>query len=142
MIMKKKPNHQMMMDRLHEQSLEWKSIILFMEEEIIFLEHLLHSYHFEPDTAELYERYHKYLKQLDEIKFAKNNLKVQIDGHEASIGGIMDSIDHFGDSSFYIEHDDINVLVQKTSEDYRKLKSEIFDYAITVMRKHKKPDEI
>ncbi|WP_339627887.1 hypothetical protein [uncultured Maribacter sp.] len=138
----KKPNRQMMLDRIHGQCLEWKSSVLFMEEEIIFFEHLLHSYLFEPDTAELYECFQNCIEQLDKIKMVKNNLKVQIDGHEATIGGIMESIDHSGDPSFYIEHDNLKLSVQKTSEDYRKLKSEILYYAITVMRKHKKPDEI
>ena len=132
----------MMLDRIHGQCLEWKSSVLFMEEEIIFFEHLLHSYLFEPDTAELYECFQNCIEQLDKIKMVKNNLKVQIDGHEATIGGIMESIDHSGDPSFYIEHDNLKLSVQKTSEDYRKLKSEILYYAITVMRKHKKPDEI
>ena len=141
-IMKKaaKYTEEKMMGSLHKQCLEWKSILLFLDKEIIFLEHLLHSYHFEPDTQELFERSQNYLERLDKAKIAKSDLKDQITKHETYLSDLLDSEGPRKASDFYQEHESIGEEVKKTLGDYRNLKSEIFNYAIEIMKKHKKQD--
>ncbi len=122
---------------LHENSLQWKSTLLFMDEEILFLDHLLDSYNFEPDTPDLFERLQNYQDGLVNAKIGRSKVNAQIIKHESNLGGMLESGDSTSDLGFYQEHDKIKTEVEKCLSDFQNLKSEIFNYAIGLMKKRK-----
>ena len=54
--------------KLHLETQQWNSSFFLMNDELLFIEQLLHSYVFEPNTPNLFERLQDYLERLKHIK--------------------------------------------------------------------------
>lgn len=99
-------------EKLYDDSRQWKSGFLFMEDEIRFLFNILHSYHFEPNTPKHFKRLQNYLKRLDDIKPRKIKLQRRILEHESSLGGILECTDPVCDFGFHQKHDKVMIKVE------------------------------
>ena len=113
----------------HRVCQEWISTVLFAQDELHFIEKLLHSYVFEPTTPNLFERLQDYLARLEIAKTQLSELNDLIHEHEKELGGLLEYTDVPKDLAFDREH---KLLWQKTKDILGKfgmLKSEIFNYA-------------
>lgn len=122
---------------LYWDTKHWKSMLKFMEDEIIFMERLLSSYIFEPNTPNLFERLQDYQKRLVIAKTEKGQVRINISKHENDLAGMMECTDSSCDSAYYQKHDRLKAEVVSCTEHFQILKSEIFNYAGGILKKRK-----
>ncbi|MDT7829874.1 hypothetical protein RQM65_14465 [Pricia sp. S334] len=122
-------------EKLHWHIEHWRSDLQFMEDETRFLEQLLHSDVFEPDTPHLSDRIQKYSARLDKFKARKSRLRDLIAKHERFLGSVMASQDEEVVSDFYFRHDDLEMEVLDCTDDFKSLKKELFDFMAEALRK-------
>lgn len=125
------------LEELHRSSQQWKSMMRFMEDEMIFIDRLLNSYVFEPDTPNLFERLQDYLKRIKESKSKKSRIQRYISIHENHLGGILECKDAVYDEAYYRKHDTLMTEVMEFVNEFQDLKSEIFNYAGAILKKRK-----
>jgi len=121
-------NRTQKIEQLHWHIQHWKSDLQFMENEISFIERLLNSKIFEPDTPNLNKHLQDYLKQLGDFEARKAKLRQLISKHENLLGTVMESHDDGVVADFYFEHEDLEVEVLDSTDDFKRLKAEIFEY--------------
>ena len=124
-------------EELHWDARHWKSTLLFMQDEIAFIDRLLNSYVFEPNTPNLFERLQDYLQRLKTTKKRKAEVILQISTHENDLGGMLECKDERCDLGFYNKHNALKAEVVSCMEDFQNLKAEIFNYAGGILKKRK-----
>ncbi len=124
-------------EELYGDTRHWKSNLLFMEDEIRFIDHLLESYIFEPNTPSLFELMQDYQKVLKTARNKKRQVWQQIIKHENDLGGMLQRRDKACDLGFHQKHDVLKAEVVVCVEDFKNLKGEIFNYACEILRKRK-----
>ena len=123
---------------LHFELQQWQSNIDFIQDEIQFMDKLLHSYVFEPRTPNLFERLEQFKKGLLVSKENQESLKVEIINHENEIGGIMEcSSLSILDSEYCKKHEALKEKILRYFEDYHKLKSAVYAYAGSILKQRK-----
>jgi hypothetical protein len=127
-------------EELHWDTRHWKSTLRFMQDEISFIDNLLNSYVFEPNTPNLFERLQDYLSRLKKAKNRKSQVIQQISQHEKDLGGMLQCRDEACDLGFYQKHNVLRAEVVGCMEDFQNLKSEIFNYAGGILKKRRKPN--
>ncbi len=115
----------------------WKSALLFTHDEITFMERLLGSYIFEPNTPNLFERLQEYQDRLKAIKQKKARVQTAISQHGNHLGGILECADEACDLGFFQQHAELKVKVAAFNSAFQELKAEIFKYAGGVLKKNK-----
>ncbi|SHJ30942.1 hypothetical protein [Aquimarina spongiae] len=122
---------------IHLDTLAWKSSLEFVESEIQFIQQLLNSYVFEPKTPNLFERLQEFKVQLSKVTEEVEGLKNGIRKHESELGGILECDTISESHSYYQEHELMNMTFEKFYRNFRKLKSEVFSYAGTILKSNK-----
>jgi hypothetical protein len=133
-------NQSRKVDQLHLETNKWKSALRFGKDELVFLERLLNSYVFEPNTPNLFERLTDYQERLKRCV----NLEMEVAGklldHEKNLGGMMECTDTECDLTYYRKHDQLKAEVVNFQESFAQLKSEIFNYAGGILKMRKPQD--
>lgn len=124
-------------DRLHLELRQWQSSLFFMQDEMIFIERLLNSYIFEPNTPNLFERIQDYLYRLKMAKQKRTKFVTLIGNHEKDLGGMLECTDDSCDLFYYQRHDTLKVEIASCMHSFQELKSEIFNYAGGILKKRK-----
>lgn len=124
-------------DQLHFDTRHWRSNLEFTANEMRFMERLLNSYVFEPNTPNLFERLRDYQERLKKAVMAKKAVIGKIQKHERDLGGMIECTDSECDLTYYRKHEQIKAEVTQFQEEFRHLKSEIFDYAGGILKKKK-----
>jgi len=124
-------------EELHYDSQHWKSLLLLMQDELVFIEHLLNSYVFEPRTPNLFERLQGYLYRLGKAKTNKKEVRESIAFHEKNLQGMMQCTDDTCDLTYYQKHKKLEAEVVDCMEDFKGLKTEIFNYAGGILKQRK-----
>ncbi|MBM1106591.1 hypothetical protein JQC67_10615 [Aurantibacter crassamenti] len=124
-------------EELHLEIQGWKSNLDFINDEITFIDHLLNSYAFQPNTQNLFERLQDYLKRIHKSKETKKQLQKLIVKHENALGGMIECTDASCDLTYYQKHDKLKASVLDYINNFRDLKAEIFNYAGGIMKKRK-----
>lgn len=127
-------------EELYRDTKRWKSCFQFNSDEMLFIERLLNSYVFEPNTPNLFERLRDFQERLKKTIAAKKDVTDRIRKHEANLGGMLECTDSSCDLEYYNKHQQLKAEVNGFQEDFRQLKSEIFNYAGGIL-KTKKPTE-
>lgn len=125
--------------KFHLETQKWKSSFLLMNDELLFIEQLLHSYVFEPNTPNLFERLQDYLERLKHIKSDKTNMQKLIVQHENNLGGSIECKNNKFDEDVHVEHEKLKANVANCLQKFQILKSEIFNYAGGIL-KRRRPD--
>lgn len=125
------------LEELHCECRHWKSVFHFMADEITFIDHLINSYVFEPNTRNLFERLQDYLRRLKKVKSKKLKVVQKIIKHENHLGGLLECNDDTCDLSFYRKHNLLKAEVVDCMNDFQNLKTEIFNYASAILKKKK-----
>lgn len=124
-------------EELHYQSNQWKSSLSFLRDELTFINQLLHSYIFEPNTPNLFERLQNYQHQLKKVNLEVTDLQQLIAKHETNLGGMLECSDDICDSEYYNKHEVLKAKITECLLNFRELKSEIFNYAGGILKKNK-----
>jgi len=124
-------------EELHTDFQQWKSHLFLMQDELLFIEHLLNSYIFEPNTPNLFERLQDYQTRLKKAQI--NRLKVCqiIAQHEKDLGGMIQCTDAACDNAYYQKHEKTKAETVNCLENFQNLKSEIFQYAGGILKRRK-----
>ena len=122
---------------LHSELQEWRSNMDFIEDEMHFIDRLLHSYVFEPRTPNLFERLEKFKQGMEKSKKRRASIKDRIMEHENNLGGMMECTSAPCDTAYYLKHEQLQNKVFEYLEDYRQLKSEIYRYAGAILKSRK-----
>jgi len=127
------------MEEMHQDSKKWISHLNFMADEIIFFDHLLNSYVFEPDTPLLFEDLQKHQGRLKESKKLCSKVIGDIFDHENKLGGLLEILNSTLDQAYQTEHQQLRVKVEDCIDDFRRLKSGLYAYASGILKKrHRK----
>lgn len=122
---------------IHFEMLEWKSGLQFIAEEIQFINQLLNSYIFEPNTPNLFERLQEFKLQMAKIEEEIQEITSSISKHENELGGMMEC-DTLSCDVFYTEkHSSLKKAIEKFYKKYGVLKGEVFNYAGGILKKNK-----
>jgi len=124
-------------EELIRNTRHWKSKLRFVQDEILFIDRLLNSYVFEPNTPNLFERLQDYQRRLKTAKNRKAKVIQQISRHKNKLGGMLECKDEACDLGFYPKHDVLKAEVVGCVEDFQNLKAEIFNYAGAILKKRK-----
>ena len=130
--------HSKKVDRLHLELKQWQSNLAFMQDEMIFIDKLLSSYAFQPNTPNLFERIQDYRYRLRKVK--KEKFTTRIDQHENDLAGMLQCTDDNCDLLYYQKHDKLKAEIASYLQIFQGLKSEIFNYAGGIL-KNRKPKE-
>lgn len=129
-----------MLQKLHLDVQKWRSSFFLINDELIFIEQLLHSYVFEPNTPNLFERLQDYLERLKRIKSDITNVNKLIVQHENNLGGSIECRNVKCDEDVHVEHGKLKANVANCLQKFKILKTEIFNYAGGILKK-RKPDK-
>ena len=124
-------------EELYRDTKRWKSSFQFTANEMLFLERLLNSYVFEPNTPNLFERLLDYQERLKRTISKKTEVTDRIRKHENNLGGMLECTDSSCDLEYYRKHEQLKAEVVSFREDFRQLKTEIFNYAGGILKKRK-----
>ncbi|WP_394973073.1 hypothetical protein [uncultured Croceitalea sp.] len=124
-------------EELHYELQDWKSNLHFIKDEIKFINQLLNSYVFQPNTPNLFERLQDYQHRLKKIKKSKTELQKAIAQHENNLGGMIECTDEYCDLQYYKKHDTLKTKIVDSIIRFKDLKSEIFNYAGGILKKRK-----
>jgi hypothetical protein len=127
-------------EELYRDTKRWKSSFQFTANEMLFLERLLNSYVFEPNTPNLFERLLDYQERLKRTMLKKTEVTDRIRKHENKLGGMLECTDSSCDLEYYRKHEQLKAEVVSFCEDFRQLKTEIFNYAGGILKKRKPTD--
>lgn len=123
-------------EKLHWHIQHWKSDLQFMADETIFIDQLLRSDIFKPNTPNLFERIQEYLSRLGVFEERKIKLEQLISKHENHLGGLAQFGNKTLDQSFYHKHDDLEMEVLECTDDFKNLKAEIHSYVGGTIKKN------
>ncbi|WP_148232119.1 hypothetical protein [Maribacter sp. HTCC2170] len=124
-------------EELYRDSQQWKSHLHLMQDELTFIDHLLNSYIFEPNTPNLFERLQDFLQRLIKAKNNKQGICEMISKHEKDLGGMIQCTNDSCDNTYYQKHEKMKAETVSCIEDFRSLKTEIFEYAGGILKKRK-----
>lgn len=122
---------------MHDELQNWKSYLLFIEDEMAFIQRLLDSYVFEPRTPHLFERLDTFKLHFDTSKKNRKSLAETIKKHENGLGGIFECTEHECDNHYYEKHQNLKDEITGYIKNYINLKKEVYDYAGSVLKKKK-----
>lgn len=125
---------------LYTELQKWKSYIHFIDDEMQFIDRLLNSYVFEPRTPNLFERLEHFKQKFAKSKDDKKEMKRLITQHEGNMAGILECTTSNCDSAYRQKHKDFLKKVADYVEDYLLLKSEVYTYAGSVLKRGKPED--
>lgn len=124
-------------NRLHLELRQWQSSLFFMRDEVIFIERLLNSYAFQPNTPNLFERIQDYLSRLKRVKEKRAKFSNLLTKHENDLGGMLECKDDNCDLLYYQKHNSVKTEISECLQRFQELKSEIFNYAGGILKKRK-----
>lgn len=122
---------------LYKECKQWKSTLSFLEDDSVFIKHLLHSYVFEPNTPNLFERLSEYQNRIKKADETIALVTKKLADHEPLLGGMLDCEDDACDLEFYQKHHRINVAVVQCTNEFHQLKSAVFNYAGGILKQRK-----
>lgn len=124
-------------EKMHWDSQQWKSKFHLMQDEISFIENLLNSYVFEPNTPNLFEKLQNYKQLLKKVIENKEGVERGICKHEYELGGLLERKDSDSDLTYGQSHELLEIEVQNCLSKFQDLKREVFNYAGGILKKRK-----
>ncbi|WP_111710019.1 hypothetical protein [Lutibacter citreus] len=124
-------------EELHYASMQWKSEVKFIEDEMVFLEHLLGSNYIDFLHDGLYKKIESLVNKISiEKKSGKTYLKM-IEEHEMVLSDLISTKSMIDNKTFLLKHYDLQEELENYFYDYKELKKNIFNIVEKVMREKK-----
>ncbi|MBP2831495.1 hypothetical protein J8281_04780 [Aquimarina sp. U1-2] len=125
---------------VHFNIFTWKSGVSLIKEDIDFIKLLLKSSAFESSTPNLFERLQEYLRQVIKVEESLQQLLQGINKHENELGNRLayDTIAY--DDAYFNTHELLGDRYSKCNQDFRELKSKIFKYTGSVLKKNQEKE--
>jgi len=123
--------------KFRKEVLQWTNELEFVEDERIFLEHLLGSHFLALSTPKLYEPTKELIKELKNVENRRDELLVTIKIHKKRIVILIENIGLLEKLEIKNEHNKIKIEFENYMRDFKKAKKDIFDMIKEIMRKDK-----
>jgi len=120
-----------------KEILQWINELEFIQDERIFLEHLLGSHFLALSTPELYEPTKELIENLKKVENKGNELKATIKIHKKHIASLIENTGVTKKSEFKKEHNMIKKEFENDALNFKKVKKDIFDMIKEIMKKDK-----
>lgn len=127
-------DHYSILHQMHWDCQQWKSTLQFIDDGIVFIEGLLNTYIFLPNTPSLFEKLQDYNRRLKNLKTIKAKVRSSLSRHENNSGGLMEVYDCKCDGQLYQKHDLLKAQVADCNERFKDLRSEIYSYAASILK--------
>lgn len=111
----------------HEDTLRWKSIIGYTENEILFLTKLLNSKAFKGSTPNLYEKLEIFKKDLKAITEETKKLKKEVMEYLIDLKGMMECEDIQCDTFYSDSHKRFKKSFENYFLDFNEYKAQVFN---------------
>ena len=122
---------------LHEETMHWMNELEFMNDEQLFLEHLLGSHFLELSSSELYDTTRKLIKKLKEVEKMGRALMDTIQLHNKHMATMIESFQKEYNKSLDKEHLQIKKDFENYALNFRYVKRKIFGIIKEIMKEHK-----
>lgn len=122
-------------EELHDNSKNWLSEILFVNDELRFLDHLLGSNYIDFLEFGLDNKIEKLVKSIKEEKKIGVTLKSLIQNHERILAGLIEKDSVAGNANYMDAHKKLEFEMILYNKKYKKLKRQIFEVVENVMEK-------
>lgn len=122
------------LEKLHFDVQGWKSNLHHTEVELWFMDKLLHSNAFRPDTHNLFERLEEYKTKVKAISDNKTQLQDSIAIYENKLGGIMGQTLADNDANHLEKHHALREKIMEYRSRFKELKSELFNYTGSILK--------
>ncbi|GLU45319.1 hypothetical protein Musp01_29430 [Muricauda sp. NBRC 101325] len=124
-------------EKLHENLQAWRSHLLFVSDEMKFIEKLLHSYLFEPRTPKQFKRWEQFNIDFEKCTDLKDTLVQKIMENEKCLGGVLECASDKHDDHYSEKYEVLKTEILQFVETYQDLKTGIYNYAGLVLKKKK-----
>ena len=122
----------------HKDMVVSKSKLLLIRDEFHFLNQLINSYVFEPNTPNLFERLQDYKTKLDQLHTKYDHMFGLLTDHDNELDGLMECDTIVCETAYDEKHIMIMELLDDFVDTFQELKSSIFKYCGSILKKHKK----
>lgn len=112
----------------HRDTLRWKSMIGYKENEIIFIKRLLNSNAFKETTPNLFEKLQHFKHEIETKTREVKNLKKEINAYEDKLNGILECQDIACDTYYLENHKDLKNRFEEFYTDFNEYKTKVFNY--------------
>jgi hypothetical protein len=106
-----------------------------VDEELIQLEHLVHSGSYQPNILNLFERLHDYKSRLVAFKTRKSWLQNAISRHESQMGSMEMNTNGTFEQGYCRKQDKLRISVEYNLVQFQQLKLEIVNYTEGLAKK-------
>jgi hypothetical protein len=117
--------------------LQWINELKFIQDERIFLEHLLGSHFLALSKPKLYEGTRELIKKLKKVEYRGNELLVTIKIHKKHIATLIEDIGFTEKLNIKNEHNNIKKEFENYVLNFKEIKRNIFDMIKEIMKKDK-----
>lgn len=122
---------------LHEGSVSWINELEFMNDEQLFLEHLLSTHFLDLSTEKLYETTRKLIRKLKEVEQMGVELTKEIQIHNKKIAAVLEGDKKVSDKDLMNDHDKIQKDFESYVLKFKYVKKKIFGIIKEIMINHK-----
>lgn len=127
-------NHFAKLHKMYWDCQNWKSILRFIDDGTILIEGISNAYVFVPNTPSLFEELQDYRWRLKKFKIMKIAVRKRITDHEKFSKGLMEVGDSKLHQQLHKNHELLKAQVADCSERFLDLRSEIYRYAISIIK--------
>ncbi|NNM17907.1 MAG: hypothetical protein HKP24_04990 [Croceitalea sp.] len=121
----------------HHLLQNWQSQLQFITDELAFIDKLLNSYGFEPQTPNLFERLELFKTKLAQSKQEKKELLKALVAQENMVDGSFECNDGKCDDAFCRSFNQLMDKITIYFANYQALKLDIYAYAGSILKKRK-----
>lgn len=123
---------------MHEASRKWLSEFYFIRDEQLFFDDLVKSYTLQIIDGKYYENSKKIIESLSDLQKKNDVLIKSIKVHENELEIMVDGIHQINEEEMYKQkHRDLIILVSEYFNQYRLLKTHLFDLIKTIIKVEK-----
>lgn len=122
-------------EELHDNSKNWLSEILFVNDELRFLNHLLGSNYIDFIEFGLNNKIEKIVKSIKEEKKIGATLQKLIQNHESTLSDLINNDSVTSNANYMDVHKKLEFEMIIYNKKYKKLKRQIFDIVENIMEK-------
>lgn len=117
-----------LLKEFHHDTLRWKSIIGYKENEIQFINRLLNSNAFKETTPSLFEKLQHFKHEIKTKTREVKNLKKEINEYEDKLKGILECQDISCDTYFLDNHKALKDRFEEFYINFNEYKTKVFNY--------------
>lgn len=123
---------------MHKASKKWLSELNFIQDEQLFFDELVESYTLQLIDSKHFETSKEIVTELSRLQKKNDHLIEALKVHENELEIMVDGIDQPNEEAMYKQkHRDFIVFVSEYFNDYRILKTKLFDLIKTIIKTEK-----